>query len=191
MDRAVRRGAAQARERLAVQERLMPSPDTLLAPQRPRADDLSDRLGRGLRHRLSIARADLANRAGALRPALLQQQSRRAGERLERLRLRPDFLVRRLEEGRVALDRLSRLFVSLDPDRPLQRGFARVMADGRLVRDTAMARAAGQVTLHFADGDVDAAVGQPLEKAPTVDISVKAARKPRPADTIGQQDLFS
>ncbi len=54
--RAVRRGAAQARERLEMQVRLLPAPDGLLAGQRQRADDLGERLGRGLAHRGAAAR---------------------------------------------------------------------------------------------------------------------------------------
>ncbi len=192
MDRAARRGAAQARERLEVQARLLPTPDMLLAPQRQKADDLSDRLGRGLRHRLSIARAELADRAGALRPALLRQHLARASERLDRLRLRPDYLTRRLSDAGVALDRLSRLLASLDPHLPLKRGYALVMAGESVVRDAAAARAAGNVSLHFADGAVEASVDG-LEKKAGGDISPtsKSPRKPRVDLAAGQQDLFS
>jgi exodeoxyribonuclease VII large subunit len=195
MDRAVRRGAAQARERLEMQARLMPTPDTLLAPQRQRLDQLSDALASGLRHRLADARTHLSQAGGALRPALLQQYVSRAKERVDRLKLRPDYLARVLAERSTAFDRLSRLFVSLDPDRPLQRGFARVMAGGHLIRDTNAARAAGQVTLHFRDGEVDAAVdgAPPLEKpAPAaISTSSRPPRKLRSEEETRQQDLFS
>lgn len=196
MGRSVRRGVTQARERLDMQARLMPAPDMLLAPQRQRLDDASARLDHGLRHRLASARAALADSAGALRPALLRTQTTRAAERLERVRLRPELLARRLGESQIALDRMGRLFASLDPDRPLQRGFARVMADGHLVRSTDAARAAGRVILRFADGAVAAdVVGgvAPLEPETGEDISrpVKAARKPRAEKEGRQQDLFS
>ena len=193
MDRAVRRGAGQARERLDMQARLMPTPDMLLAPQRQKADDLSDRLGRGLTHRVAVARAVLADKAGALRPALLRQHLQRAGERLDRLRPRPDYLTRRLDESSVALDRLSRLLASLNPDLPLKRGYALVMAGDRVVRDTGAARAAGTVTLRFADGMVAAQVGETLEKATPDNISgkEKPARKPRLSPEGRQEDLFS
>ncbi|QGP80308.1 exodeoxyribonuclease VII large subunit [Sphingobium sp. CAP-1] len=194
--RAVRRGAGQARERLEMQARLMPTPDMLLSPQRQRLDHLSDGLVSGLRHRLADARAHLGQAGGALRPALLRQHVARAGERLDRLRLRPDYLTRALADRATAFDRVSRHFASLDPDLPLQRGYARVMAQGRLVQSVAAAQAAGAVTLHFKDGVVDAAVGQdgaPLEKAPPVAISSpsRPTRRPREADEKQQQDLFS
>ncbi|WP_310224449.1 exodeoxyribonuclease VII large subunit [Sphingobium xenophagum] len=194
--RAVRRNAAQAKERLDMQARLMPTPDMLLAPQRQRLDQLSEALASGLRHRIADARAQLGQAGGALRPALLQQQLARASERLDRLRLRPDYLARVLFDRATAFDRVSRHFISLDPDRPLARGYARVMAGGRLVQSVEAAQAAGAVTLHFKDGTVDATVGQGaalLEKPDPAAISPtsRPPRKPRGADAPPQQDLFS
>jgi len=192
--RAVRRGASQARERLETQVRLMPRPETLLAPQRQKADDLGDRLGRGLQHRLTHARRELAEKSGALRPTLLQNRLAREWQRLQGARLRPQMLTRPLADGRQALDRLWRLAVSLDPDRPLSRGFARVMAGGKLVKSVDAARDAGRVTLHFADGETPATIGDGVEKAPAVDISGHKAvtrGKPRAPDETKQQDLFT
>jgi exodeoxyribonuclease VII large subunit len=194
--RAVRRGAALARERLETQARLMPKPDSLLMPQRQRADDLGERLARGLRHRLTDARRELADAGGALRPALLRQRVMRDWQRLQSVRLRPAHLTRPLADARTALDRLWRLAVSLDPRRPLQQGFALVMAGDRLVKTTADALAAGNVTLRFADGAVDAVVGGTggLEKARAGDISERprpAARKSAAPLEKRQQDLFS
>lgn len=194
--RAVRRGTGQARERLEMQARLMPTPDMLLAPQRQRIDDASARLNRGLSHRLVVARAQLNEAGGALRPALLHQRLARAAERLDRLRPRPDYLARTLTDRATAFDRVSRHFASLDPDLPLQRGYARVMARGQLVQSVAAAQAAGQVTLHFKDGTVDAAVGQsvaPFEQGAPHPISSppRPARKTREDGEKQQQDLFS
>ncbi|WP_030539188.1 exodeoxyribonuclease VII large subunit [Sphingobium sp. DC-2] len=198
MERAVRRGAGQARERLEMQARLMPAPDALLAPQRQRLDQLSDNLGNCLRHRIGDARAHLNQAGGALRPALLRQHLSRAAERLDRLRLRPDYLTRVFQDRATAFDRLSRLFVSVNPDLPLQRGFARVMAGGRLVRTVADAEAAGVVSLHFADGAIAAtveggALPSPLEKPQSQAISPvpRPSRKPREGGETRQQDLFS
>jgi exodeoxyribonuclease VII large subunit len=191
--RAVRRGAGQARERLEAQARLMPRPDTLLAPQRQKADDLGERLSRGLRHRLTDARRELAETSGALRPVLLQNRLAREWQRLQSARLRPQMLTRPLADGTQALDRLWRLAVSLDPRRPLAQGFAMVTAGGRLVKSVAQAQAAGTVTLRFADGETGAVVGGGVEKARPVDISERkpAPRKSRETATAGQQDLFS
>lgn len=198
MNRAVRRSAAQARERLDMQVRLMPTPDTLLAPQRQRLDQLSDSLGNCLRHRVADARAHLGQASGALRPALLLQYLSRGKERLDRLRLRPDYLTRVFHAQATAFDSLSRLFVSVNPDLPLQRGFARVMAGDHLVKRVADARAAGAVSLHFADGTIGAVVeggspSQPLEKPQSQSISAspRAPRNSRQRGESRQKDLFS
>ncbi|PNQ00648.1 exodeoxyribonuclease VII large subunit [Sphingobium sp. SA916] len=195
MDRAVRRGAAQARERLEMQARLMPTPDMLLAPQRQRLDQLSDGLVSGLRHRVADARAHLGQAGGALRPALLRQYVNRAAERVGRLRLRPDYLERVYKDRATAFDRVSRLFTSVNPDLPLQRGFARVMAGDRLVKSVTEARSAGAVSLHFRDGAVGASIdgGTPLEKPAAEAISTpsRTPRKAREGQETGQQDLFS
>ncbi|WP_340265631.1 exodeoxyribonuclease VII large subunit [Sphingobium mellinum] len=198
MNRAVRRGAGQARERLEMQARLMPTPDTLLAPQRQRLDQLSEGLGSGLRHRVADARVRLGQVGGALRVPLLDRLLDRSKERLDRLRLRPDYLKRAHDDRATAFDRLSRLFVSLNPDLPLQRGFARVMAGDRLVKSVADARKTVSVALHFADGAVDATVssGAPstaLEKpAPgAISSGPSSARKAREGQESRQQDLFS
>lgn len=198
MERAVRRGAGQARERLDMQSRLMPTPDTLLAPQRQRLDQLSDGLVSGLRHRLADARAHLGQAGGALRPALLQHYVSRAKERVDRLRLRPETLARAYQDRATAFDRVSRLFTSVNPDLPLERGFARVMAGDRLVKSVADAQAAGRVSLRFRDGGVDAVIdgsepSAPLEKPSSEAISTpsRAPRKAREPQQGGQQDLFS
>ena len=181
-----------------MQARLMPTPDTLLAPQRQRLDQLSENMGGALRHRVADARVRLGQVGGALRPPLLDRLLDRSKERLDRLRLRPDYLKRVLDDRATAFDRLSRLFLSCNPDLPLKRGFARVMAGDRMVKSVAQARAEGAVTLRFEDGAVAATVegGQPvvpLEKPRTEAISAVShpPRKPREGKESGQRDLFS
>lgn len=189
--RATRRGIAQARERLAMQTRLMPAPDMLLGAQRQRLDDAAIRLQHALRHRLAQARTQLSESGSALRPSLLRQYLARAAERLDRLRLRPDALTRAHRDCMTAFDRVSRHFAALDPDLPLQRGYARVMAGDRLVASVADAQAAGAVTIRFRDGSVAAQVGAAapavLAEAPP---APRPARKPRDG-APGQQDLFA
>src|SRR3546814_2222177 len=69
-------------------------------------------------------------------------------------------LDQRLAGARDRLHRTGRLLESLDPDAPLKRGYARVSArlNDAVVGSAAVARAAGAVTLNFADGTVDARV---------------------------------
>lgn len=136
--RCVQRYKERASERLEATARRLPTPETLLGPQSQRVDDLGDRLKRGLSHVAAEARGELARAAGALRPAMLTQ---------------------RLENAQNRLDQLWRVAASLNPDRILERGYARVERKaGGTVTNVAQAKAAGALVLHFADGQVDARV---------------------------------
>lgn len=189
MGRSVARGIERCRERLEAQRRLLPRPDLLLAPARQRADELSDRLRRGLQLRLTRAGRELSNVAGALRPALLQRQIDRARERLTGVRLTPALLERRLAESTGQLNALWRLAQSLNPDAPLSRGFARVMAGERLIRTSGEAVAARHVTLKFKDGEVAATIGEDSEPSSPRPPAMPARRK-QPDTGKGQTDLF-
>jgi len=189
MGRSVARGMERSRERLEAQRRLLPRPDNLLGPARQRADDLGERLRRGLSHRLARARHELADASGALRPSLLAAQVERGRQKLAHVRLSPALLERRLAEARRQLDGLSRLALSLNPDAPLSRGFARVMAGGVLVRGSIEALAAGHVTLKFNDGEIAATTGQG-DVASAQQTTAAPQRQKRPDAKPGQSDLF-
>jgi len=189
MERCVARGVDRGRERLEAQRRLLPRPDMLLAQARQRADDLGERLRRGLSHRLSDARRELADAAGALRPALLDAQVQRGRQTLASVRLAPHLLERRLADARRHFDGLWRLAQSLDPDKPLERGFARVMAGDRLVRTADDARRAGLVTLRFRDGAVDATTA-PSSVAPPPPAPATPVRRREGKAGGTQSDLF-
>jgi exodeoxyribonuclease VII large subunit len=74
-------------------------------------------------------------------------------------RLRRGLVDARLADAHDRLDRLWRLAESLHPEKPLARGYAWVeRRRGGVVTSAAGARAAGALTLHFADGPVDARV---------------------------------
>jgi exodeoxyribonuclease VII large subunit len=136
--RAMGRYAERADERLNATARRMPTPDSLLGPQRQRTDELGERLKRGLGRRAADASAELARAAGALRPALLSQ---------------------RLTSAQARLDQLWRVAVTLNPDNVLKRGYARIeKRGGGTVMSAKEARAAGALSLRFADGTVDAKV---------------------------------
>ncbi|ONF96533.1 Exodeoxyribonuclease 7 large subunit [Sphingomonas jeddahensis] len=137
-ERCARRHIERGRERLDAMARLLPTRDRLLGPQRQLVDDLGARLDRGLERRVVRARGELDRTGAVLRPALLQ---------------------RRLEGARQRLEDLGRLLVSVDPDAPLARGYARITAKGgATLTTTAAAKNAGAVTLHFRDGTLDAQV---------------------------------
>jgi len=135
-ERCVRRYHERAAERLSALVRVLPRRDAILGPQRQRLDDLAGRLGIALERRLASGRRELDRSGGALRPAVLDARLARARDR--------------------ARD-LGRLLESVNPEKPLERGYAWVAArpGGAVVTDAAAARAAGALTLHFRDGTVD------------------------------------
>jgi exodeoxyribonuclease VII large subunit len=144
-ERCARRYAERGRERLDALVRLIPGRDRLLGPQRQRADEAGAKLDLGLERRVARARAELDRTGGALRPAALDH---------------------RLQAARDRLERTGRLLESLNPDALLKRGYVRVAArpSGAVVASAAEAQRAGALTLHFADGAVDARVERPAGK---------------------------
>jgi exodeoxyribonuclease VII large subunit len=144
-ERCAGRALERSGEQLETSLRRWPAPEALLAPQRQRLDELGERLPRALRTELSHARAALGETAGALRPGLLRSAHRRARERLD------------------ALWRVAQL---AHPNRPLDRGYARVEdQQGKTLISAATARRAGNIRLIFGDGEVDASVGRGLERS--------------------------
>jgi exodeoxyribonuclease VII large subunit len=144
-ERCARRHVERAVEQLENSLRRWPAPENLHAPQRQRLDDLAERLPRALRTELSHARAELSRAGGALRPGLLAGAHRRARERLD------------------ALWRVAQL---AHPNKPLERGYARVEDKaGRTLSSAAAAKAAARLRLIFRDGDVEATTGvSPVER---------------------------
>ncbi len=144
-ERCARRTVERGGEQLQALLRHWPAPDALLAPQRQRLDELAERLPRALRGRLDRARGELGRAGGALRPALLESAHARARERL---------------------DALWRVALLAHPNRPLERGYARIEdRAGHTLISAAAAREARLLRLHFADGSVDAATGDaPVER---------------------------
>jgi exodeoxyribonuclease VII large subunit len=174
--RCANRYAERAAERLEATARRLPAPDRLLAIQRQKLDDLGERLPRALGRRLAEARGELAQASGALRPGLLAARLQRSREQLAAVRLRPALVTARIAEAQDRLARLWRVAEQLHPDKPLARGYARVEArDGRTVSTASAAKAAGAVTLVFADGKVGARV----EGAPK-----PSYEKPKPEQPI-------
>lgn len=160
MDGSIRRLLQRSVERLEAQRRLLPKPADLAAPWQQRADELAERLRRGLQRRADGARIAFAGSATRLSPALLRRRLSLGQDRLVALRLPQAQLAARLKDAQGRLESLGRLADSLHPEAPLKRGFARVSdAEGRTIMAVDAAKAAGQVSIRFADGSVDAAIG--------------------------------
>ncbi len=154
--RAINRAQGLARERLEARAQRLPQLADLLSPQQQRADDLGERLRAALGLRLAEARGALARTSGALRPAVLDGRAGLARERLARLSLDARVLDRIVARAGERLAGLERVLVQLDPDAPLQRGYARVASvDGRTLLDRAAAVGEPALVLHFRDGLLD------------------------------------
>ncbi len=182
----LRRLLQRAVERLENLRRLMPNAQDIVANRQQRADDLNERLRRGLERRADLAKIAFVGVSARLNPALLSRPLDRQRERLGALRLTTASLQRRVIEGRSRLSGIERLLVSLHPEAPLQRGFARVTsADGKTtIMNSAQAQTVGHVRINFADGSVEADIsGADKPRTPT------APKASRPK-TVGQHDLF-
>ncbi len=153
--RAVLRPLQLGRERLAARAERLPAPQTLLSPQAQRLDDLSERFRRALGDRTMLARGDLQRVSARLSLPLVTSQ---------------------VQTARGRLDGLARLFVSLDPDKVLARGYVRVSAaSGRTLTTREAAGKEPSLTLHFQDGTLSVATGA----AP-----VRASSRPKPAPAM-------
>jgi exodeoxyribonuclease VII large subunit len=153
--RCALRPVSLGRERLEARVQRLPKSEALLSPYVQKADELAERLRRGLAERITVARHALQRDSSHLSAPLLRARVDHARHRLEAQRLVPQLLTARVAANRERLDALSRLMTSLNPDNVLERGYVRVTsADGRtLVSKAAAAREAG-LSLHFRDGEL-------------------------------------
>jgi exodeoxyribonuclease VII large subunit len=147
---------------------------------------VSGRLAAGLARNAAAHERDLVRISGRLSPLLLQRPQAVQRQRLEGFagRLQPGVL-RGLERASERLEALSKLYVAVDPERPLQRGFARVTrADGSIVHAGAALSGGEEVAIKFGDQVTRQAVIEGAAAPP------KPARaKPKPA-APPQGDLF-
>lgn len=182
----LRRFVERASERLTAQIRLLPKVEDIVGARQQKADELGDRLRRGLEKRADLARVGFAGVSSRLSADLLRRRASLSQERLRALRLPTALVERQLAERSSTLAGLDRLLNSLHPEAPLARGFARVTTvDGKAtITSTAQAVSAGAVRLNFTDGGVEAVVQG----------SKGATSKPKPSASAGairdQHDLF-
>ena len=189
--RCARRYHERGTQQLAALVRVLPRRDAILGPQRQKLDDLAGRISLVLERRIGNARRELDRAGHVLRPAILDaQHSTRsmrlaaAGDRMARVvdsrlvgkrhafdtaarPLRLAMLDARLAAASAALEARGRLLASVDPQKPLERGYAWVesRATGKLLASAAETRAAAALRLRFADGAVDARVERSAAKA--------------------------
>jgi exodeoxyribonuclease VII large subunit len=148
----------------------LPRKEDLLALPSQRFDLAARRLDAGLQRNVAVHEQAFARVSSPLKPGILLRHHQTETERLNRVaaRLAPA-AERRLERARDRLSSLAKLHQSLNPDAPLNRGFARVeRADGSLARSAKTLAAGEAVSLVFADGRrgavVDGAARAPVAK---------------------------
>ncbi len=213
--RCTEHGLETRRTRLSAAARGLPRPAELLAIASQRFDLASGRLSAALERNAAAHERDLTRTSARFTSALLDRPRQLKAERLVELAKRMDMAAmrahamaerrgrlpelqqrltsaaaRRLDQDTARLQGLDKLRLSLDPDRPLARGFARVHhADGSLAR-SAQALCSGEVVrLVFADGARDAVVEEPSEVA-SARRPTQKPRRPVLAAPAGQGDLF-
>jgi exodeoxyribonuclease VII large subunit len=180
----------ERRTRLSAAARGLPRPADILALAQQRFDHAAGRLGAGLQRNVAVHATQLARIASPLKPGLLDRPRTLKAQRLAETAARmAPALDRKLDRMSERLASLDKLRLSLNPDGPLKRGFARVeRADGHLVREGASLASGEAVSLVFADGRRGAVIDG---EASAVTPPAPAPKTPRPkAPPAGQGDLF-
>jgi exodeoxyribonuclease VII large subunit len=150
---------------------------------------VAGRLASSLTKNQGAHERDLVRVAARLSPLLLQRPQAVQKQRLDAVtvRLQPA-LARRLDRAGERLASLAKLHLSANPDRPLQRGFARVSRmDGSLVMNGALLASGEAVAITFADTVRQAVIeGQPAANPTLAKRPVRKGKTP----AADQGDLF-
>ena len=185
--RAIARPVGLGRERLEARLQRMPKAETLLQPQVQKLDDLSDRLGRGLKDSAAKARERLQSDPARLSAPLLLARVDRARDRLGASRFTPALAQDRLKRESERFSAFERLYQSLNPKAPLKRGFVLVKdTQGNLVRTKAAAASEPALGIEFIDGVLEIVPG----KASSAPAKPKRVRHRPSAGQTQQDDLF-
>jgi exodeoxyribonuclease VII large subunit len=197
LDRRLMRAGGRVLEdrrvRLSATSRGLPRPADLLSVASQRFDLSAGRLNAALERNVSLHDRDLMRFAARLTPSLLDRPRRLKAERLSDLATRlglatrraadqaerrarlPELTARmagaverRLSAATERLSGLDKLRLSLDPNRPLELGFARVHhADGSLARSGAELAEGEAVRLVFAHDSRQALISDAAAPPPT------------------------
>ena len=180
--RGVLRPLSLGRERLEARAQRLPKIEALLQPQAQKLDERVEGLRSALKARAAQGREALS--AQRLSPVTLQRSLSDARKQLAQVRISPDIVRQRLARDSDRLAGLARVLTSLDPEAPLERGYAMIQdSSGKVVRSKSTAAKADHLTVKFADGAIGVVpVGAPGRK-----------RAQKPAKSPGQgaqEDLF-
>ena len=163
-----RRHLEHARMRLRGAEARLPRPADVIALATQRLDIASGRIDAALAANVAVHRQALARTAGAFRPHLLERtlEARRRALTLAASPLAPA-MTRTLDRAGERLVSAGKLLESLNPDRVLARGYARIEhADGKLAGSAAALRPGEKVKIVFSDGDRPATIGGAAPRNP-------------------------
>ncbi|THD81838.1 MAG: exodeoxyribonuclease VII large subunit [Phenylobacterium sp.] len=196
MHRCGGRVVEERRARVAHAERSLRRVPDLVRLAEQRFDIISGRLTAALAKNAAAHERDLVRVSARLSPLLLQRPQAVQRQRLDAVAVRlGPAAKRRLERAGERLAALSMLYVSVDPERPLQRGFARVTrADGSIVHAGAALASGEDIAIKFGDkvtrqAVVDGRGGDPTAAAAPKPVEKPARAKPKPASSA-QGDLF-
>jgi len=207
------------RTRLVSAARGLPRPDDILALAQQRFDIASGRLDAALHRNTTVHAQELLKVTARLTPEVLTRQRAIKADRLGDLSKRLDLAAhrapdrvaqharlpalwqrlnaagdRRLQRDADRLAGLEKLRQSLNPERPLELGFALVRkGDGTLARSAADLVSGERVNLKFKSGDRDAVIDGEGGFVPPPAQAAAPAPKPRPkppTPPAGQGDLF-
>ena len=210
---------ALAQQRLDLAVRGLPRLDDLTAPADRRFKEVAARLDAALQRNTDIHARDLLKVTARLSPDTLHRQRNDAGRRVGDIGKRLDLAARRAPErigqharlpalqerlNAVAQRRLKhetdrligldKLRLSLNPERPLELGFALVRkADGTIARSAAELASGERVNLKFKLGDRDAVIdGESSGLAPPSPLAPppRPAPKPKTSPSTDQGSLF-
>ncbi|MBL8772878.1 MAG: exodeoxyribonuclease VII large subunit [Phenylobacterium sp.] len=190
MHRCGARAVEDRRGRVEHARRALARVPDLVRLAEQRFDIVSGRLTASLQKNLSAHERDLVGVAARLSPGLLKRPQEVWRHRLDSLaaRLAPA-VTRRFDRATERLSGVSKLYVAVDPDRPLYRGFARVnRADGSLVVNGGLLASGEGVTITFGDKTRRQAVidGDPAASPAPARRPARKGAAPLP----GQGDLF-
>jgi exodeoxyribonuclease VII large subunit len=189
---AFAQGFERKRERLALLARALPRPFDLIAAATQALDFVNHRLASGLLQNLNVHQGRYERAAGRLTPSLLQRpldlksknlaqlfvrvgagtqrklaasaHNARLPQLEQRARLGMDRILVQKQER---LNRLEQLRQSLNPDRPLNLGFARVSRlDGHILTSAQVALTGEPLELSFKDGKLKVVVGPETSPKP-------------------------
>ncbi|MDR6626979.1 exodeoxyribonuclease VII large subunit [Caulobacter segnis] len=219
LSRCGARTIEERRTRLTSAARGLPRPNDLLALAQQRFDIASGRLDAALHRNTTVHAQDLLKVTARLTPDALRRQHAAKADRVADLggrlnlaaRRAPDRAAqharlpalwdrlnaaggRRLQRDADRLAGLEKLRQSLNPERPLELGFALVRkGDGTLARSAGDLAAGERVNLKFKSGDRDAVIEGEGGLVPTPTPVPGPAPKPRPkpaTPSTKQGDLF-